>query len=194
MNTTVKIILGFVAGALVVCLLAGIAGLLLFRSASSTVVRTIQNDPAQAPAIIENIAEFDLPADFGEPYAKSLAGFNLLSYTGQDGHSHITFFQLPAGVHLDPEELERQFNQAIDTAPDPESRGRKSELIDQFPATIRGQETTLVLTEGLNSDGQTFRQFTAIFEGENGQTLVTFERPLATWDQAEAEAFFASIR
>jgi hypothetical protein len=71
---------------------------------------------------------------------------------------------------------------------------RKIEVVDQVPATIRGQETTLVVSEGMNHDSQPFRQITAIFPGDGGQAMVVFERPADQWDQAEVDTFIASIR
>jgi hypothetical protein len=192
MNNTAKIILGLVAGAVVLCLCVGVAGLILFRSAGSAIGQAFNTDANQVKNVSASIADYTLPEGFGSATTMQLAGFDLVSYTGDDGYSHIYFFQLPDGVQLDPAEMERKLKE--NTAEPGDGAVRKTEVVDQLPATIRGQETTLVVSEGVNRDGQPFRQVSAIFQGNDGQAMVLFERPAEQWDQAEADDFIASIR
>jgi hypothetical protein len=58
---------------------------------------------------------------------------------------------------------------------------------------IMGQEVELVTSEGTNHEGQADRQVSAIFQGNGGQAMVMFERPVESWDQAEVDGFLASI-
>jgi hypothetical protein len=52
----------------------------------------------------------------------------------------------------------------------------------------------MLVSEGMNHDNQTFRQVSGIFEGQNGPTMIVFERPVSQWDQAEVDNFLASIK
>ena len=158
---------------------------------SRTVSQSIQSDPVQVSEIGGTIAEYDLPAGFEDAYSKQVAGFDLVAYTGVDGHSHVYFFQLPQGVHVELDEIQRQLEQA---AGEPANIHVNSRVVDQFPATICGQPTTVVISEGTNSDGLAYRVASAVFQGKGGQALVVFERPTSSWDQAEVDAFLASIR
>jgi hypothetical protein len=100
------------------------------------------------------------------------------------------FFQLPAGVHVDQASLEQQFQQAAGrNAKD----WNKTEVVDQLPCSINGQDVMLTITEGVNHDGQTFRQATAMFQGKGGQAMVAYETPVSVWDQAKVDEFLASI-
>jgi hypothetical protein len=191
MSTTVKVILGIVAGGIFLCLLLGAAGLILFNWTSRTVGQVIQSDPVQVSEIGGMIAEYDLPAGFDDAYSKQVAGFDLVAYNGQDGHSHVYFFQLPQGVHVDMDEIQRQLDKA---ANEPTNIHVNSRVVDQFPATICGQQTSVVINEGTNSEGLTYRVASAVFQGKGGQAMVVFERPTSSWDQAEVDAFLASIR
>lgn len=191
MSTTVKVILGIIAGGIFLCLLLGAAGLILFSWTSRTVSQAVQSDPVQVSEIGGTIADYDLPAGFDDAYSKQVAGFDLVVYTSQDGHSHVYFFQLPQGVHVDMDEIQRRLEQA---AGEPSNIHMSSRVIDKIPATICGQQTTVVIGEGTNSDGQTYRTASAVFQGKGGQALVVFERPTSSWDQAEVDAFLASIR
>jgi hypothetical protein len=190
MNNTTKILIGVAAVLVVICLCGAVGALLFLRTASRAVDQTINTDPAKLSEVSATIADYTLPEGFQDGTALRLAGFSMVSYTGDDDQSHIYFFQLPAGVEVDQAEMERQFQSAA---------GRNygsgnSKVVDQIPATIRGQDTTLVVTEGSNSDGQTYRQVLGMFPGKGGQAMVAFERPTSSWDQAEVDAFIASIR
>jgi hypothetical protein len=106
MNNTAKIIIGLVAGAVVLCLCLGISGLFLFRATGWAVGEAFNTDANKVKDVSASIAEYTLPEGFGSATTMQIAGFDLVSYTGDDGHSHIYFFQLPAGVQLDPAEME----------------------------------------------------------------------------------------
>jgi hypothetical protein len=192
MNNTAKIIIGLVAGAVVLCLCLGVGGLVLFRSTRSVVGQVFNTEANKVENVSASIADYTLPDGFGSATTMQLAGFDMISYTGDDSHSHIYFFQLPAGVQLDPEEMERQFRQTAGEQGG--SAAREIEVVDRVSATIRGQETTLVVSEGVNWEGQTFRQVSGIFQGDGGQAFVVFERPVDQWDQAEVDDFIASIQ
>lgn len=191
MNIMVKIIAGLVASMILLCLMVGSAGMIFMQRVGVTVGQALQNDSSRVSETTETIAEYDLPADFGEAYVMQVAGFDLLTYTARDGHSHVYFIQLPRGMQVDLDEIERQINQV---AGEPKIADWQIKRVDQIPATIRGQQTILVVSEGINSEGQAFRQASAVFQGKNGQALVVFERPVNSWDQAEVDAFVASIR
>ncbi len=191
MNHTAKIFLGIIGGLIALCLIAVVAGFLLIRSAGSILAKMIETSPDKANAIASSIADYTLPGGFGSPYATRLVGYSVVTHTHTDGHSHVSFFQIPKGIRLDPVEMERQYRQS---APD-KNRSEKDriQVIDQAPGKINGQPVTLVISEGTNSDQQPFREVSAIFEGKGGQTLVVYEAPLSRWDQAEVDAFLTSI-
>ncbi len=191
MNKTTKIILGVTAGVVVVCLIVAAAGFLLARATGRALGSVLLTDANKVAEISGTIAEYTLPSGFGNGYASQVAGYTLVGYTGSDGHSHVYFFQLPAGVKVEQAEIERQLNQAVG---EPAISRRSSQVVSQTPATICGQQTNLVVSEGINSDNQPFRQVSALFQGKGGQAAVTFERPLSSWDQAEVDAFLRSIR
>lgn len=190
MNTTVKIIIGLIAGIFILCLLSATAGLLLFNTASKTVSQVIQTDQ-DVTQIAGEIADYDLPAGFGQAYATKVAGFSLVSYTGDDSYSHIFLFQLPAGVHVDQAEIERRFQQA---SGEPQDQFQKMKVVDRQTGTIRGQSVELVISEGTNHADMPYREVSGIFQGKQGQAAVMISGPIATWDQGMVDSFLASLR
>lgn len=188
MNT--KVILGLIAGVVIVCLCAAAGSVLLVRSTGVALGRTAQNGGDRVAEVSASIAGYDLPAGFAQGFATDVADFSLVSYTGDDQHSHIYFFQVPSYIHIDQSELERQFKE---TSGGEWQNWAKTEVVGTQPATICGQAVDLVVSEGTNRDGQTFRQVSGMFQGKGGKALVIFEAPVSSWDQAVVDKFLASI-
>jgi uncharacterized membrane protein len=190
MNRTTKIILGIVAGLIVVCSACAVAGILLFNISSRTVGRSIQSSSADITEVRVDIAEYDLPAGFREGYAMQVADFSTVAYTGEDGRSHIYFFQLPANLNLDEAQMWERMLQAQQNGNVP----AELKMVETKTGVIRGQEVELVVSEGNNHEGQSYRQVSGVFQGKGGQALVVFEAPVEAWDQATVDAFLGSIR
>jgi len=192
MNTLAKIVLGFVAVALILCLFSAVGGFLLLRSTGRAIANNIETEPSKANQVADSIAEYTVPAGFGNPYSVKLAGFSLVGYTGDDGHSHIYLVQVPAYLPLGQADIERQLRE---NAPEGSyDRTTRMEVIDQQKVTIRGQEVTLLVSEGTNHEGQAFRTVSGMFQGKGGRTLVNVSAPVDAWDQATVDSFLASIQ
>ncbi len=187
-----KIVLRIVIGMLLVCLVGGVAAFALAGSVARAFASEWQSNPTQVAAVASGIADYDQPTGFGNAFARQASGFSFVTYTGDDGHSHIYLFQLPAFIILDQAELERQAQQA--TQPRSHNRPPRMETVDRRQAIVRGQEITLTVREGVNSDGLAYREMSGMFQGKSGQALVTITGLIKTWDQAKADAFLASIR
>lgn len=191
MSKTPSIFLIIIGGLIVMCLIVVVGAFFLFGSARTVLKSTLKTDTDKTVEIAGSIAEFTIPAEFSEPYATRLVGFSMVQYNHSDGHSHISFFQIPRAIHIDEVEMERQFRQ---TEPRENRRGKVIiKLVDEVQATIMGQEVTLMISEGTNSDGEPYRECSGIFEGKGGQAMVIYEAPLSSWDQAEVDALLASI-
>lgn len=149
-----------------------------------------QADQRQVNKIAAKIADFNLPSGFSESFAAHLMGYSTVGYLGNDGHSHIYLFQLEAGKRIDQAELEKLLREA-----DPKAAPERTNyrVVGSQPAMIMGQDVELQVIDGSNHDGDTFRQVTGSFQGRGGPAVVVFERPLDSWNEAELNAFLASI-
>ncbi len=192
MSTLMKIILGLVAGIVVVCLIAAVAGVALFGLGGRVLANSLQTSPDQVALVGSAIADYSLPEGFDSAFAAHLAGFSVAGYNGSDAHSHIYLVQLPQSITLDEETIRRQLEQAVPA--DQYSRPEQMVVVEQRTTSIRGQDVTAVISEGTNHDGQSFRELSALFEGKNGQALVSISAPSDRWDQAMVDDFLASIR
>ncbi|MEP7355748.1 MAG: hypothetical protein ABI847_00750 [Anaerolineales bacterium] len=192
MNSTLKVILGVVGGALLTCVAIAVLGLVFFGTITRAVLRNTQAKPGEAEQIAQEIADFTLPDGYSAAMASRIAHFELVGYNGPDGHSHIYLFQLPPAIHVDQVQLERQFQ---DTTGNPsQTSGRAMTVIEEQAVTIRGEATTLVISEGTNGAGELYRSANTAFWGKDGQALLSFSGLTSDWDQTMIDAFIASVR
>jgi hypothetical protein len=175
----------------VLCGCAAIAGITFFRYTGNQIEETLNQGPAEVKRVGEEIAAYDVPDDFTEAYSTSIAGYTMIGYNSTDGHSHIFFFQMPEGVTIEGDSLREKFNEAFPTTT---TSAGKTVVVETKTGTIRGQEVTLVVIEGTNGEGQPYREISAAFEGNGGQAMVIFSRPVSAWDQAEVDDFLAGIQ
>lgn len=190
MNRTAKIILGVVAGITIMCMICGVTGILMFRASGRAVERSFQSSSASAGTIADGIAEYELPVGYGDEFGMQVADFAMVGYTGADKNSHIFFFQMPAYVKLDEAEIRNRMKEAQVSGDLPE----ELRVVDYQTGVIRGQEIELVVSEGVNHEGQTYRQVSGAFQGRGGQAMVLVSGPVESWDQEMVDEFIASIR
>lgn len=135
------------------------------------------------------IADFDLPAGYTFEFSTSMMGYTVAAYKGQNGPSHLYLIQ--SEQESDGEGLAKMLAQLVPGAGDPDSG---LTVIENRPATIRGHEVTLIVSEGVNSEGVPYRQVTAAFEGKGGAALLVFSESVDAWDQNVIDEFLTSIR
>jgi hypothetical protein len=204
MSSNTKIILGIVVGLLVIlclcaCATASIAGW-FFRNSSVNVSPSriataadaaIQINPSQADASGQQIAAFTLPEGWRSEYAIKAGNFRLVGYAPATGTGHIMLAQIPETERADVAKLEREMRSLAASHGYHWSQGEMT-VVERRPITIRDQATELIISEGRGSSGA-WRQAMAYFRGDRGLTLVIFGMPQDSYDEAAADAFFASI-
>ena len=135
------------------------------------------------------IADFDLPAGYTFEFSTSMLGYTVAAYKGPNGPSHLYLIQSEQAS--DGDELAKMLVQLVPGAGGPDS---DMTVIENRPATIRGQDVTLIVSEGFNSENVPYRQVTAAFDGKGGPALLVFSETLGAWDQETVDKFLASIR
>ncbi|MDD5467574.1 MAG: hypothetical protein PHS96_07190 [Anaerolineales bacterium] len=134
------------------------------------------------------IADFDLPAGYNAEFSASLSGYTAASFRPDNGNSHLYLIQSEKGA--DGEKLTQMLAQLAPGSTDPQTR---MTVIETRPITVRGQEATLIISEGVNSEGETYRQVTVAFQGKGGPALLVLSEPVESWNQESVDAFLASI-
>jgi len=183
-----QIALILIGAVMVMCLLLVAGGCVGMRTVAYAVTRVVDSDPITVSEVSDSIVDYVVPAGFGDGYVAQMAGYSLVSYRAVDDHSHIYLIQAPPTLKLDRATLEQQANQTVGS-----NGWNDVAIIERQPCQIRGEETTLVISEGINHDGDRYRSASAVFVGNEGLALVSISGPSATWDQAMVETFIASL-
>lgn len=193
MDRTTKIILATAAVAAVLLVCGAIVVGLGVGGVISLVGRNFETNPAQVTTIAADIADFDLPSGYKPTFGMSIAGFKLASYDPGDDYSHIWLMQAPTGTELEGTELEREFQRMSERGP-VVAQSKNLQQIKSEQIKLRGQEVTLITSEGTNRDGATYRQCAAYFNGKGGPAMVIVEQPTARWNEEQVSRFLTSIR
>ncbi len=186
MSRTTKIILGVLAGVLVLCLCVGIGGFLLMGRLVSNSVSTSSGDAA---ATARQITDYTLPAGWSEETAVHLMGVSMVIIRAGSSRSVATLMQLPASSQGSEALFEQQMRQAAGA----NLPGQMAE-VGQRQATLRGQPVTLTISEGKDASGLTYRQLMGSFQGKGGTALLMIAGPVSEWNQSSIDSFLASMR
>ena len=146
-----------------------------------------------AAAQAGEIADFTVPAGFTPEFGMNVADVLMLGYNHSDERSHIFLMQAPESANITAEEMEQQLRESLASAQGQD----RPEIVDreEVPLTILGQDVTGIVGTGTDStENEGYRVLTVPFIGKGGPAVLIFERPEASWDQAEVDAFIASFQ
>jgi hypothetical protein len=149
---------------------------------------SFNTESEQVTSAASDIADFDLPADYTADFSAEMMGYTVAAYHPGDGHSHLYLIQ--SADEADGEKLASMLEEVVSGSSDPQTR---MTVIETRPVTVSGEETTLVISEGTNGEGEAYRQASVAFQGQGGPALLVLSEPTSRWDQAVVDAFLASI-
>jgi hypothetical protein len=147
------------------------------------------DDPQLTQETAAEISDFDLPPGYEPEFSTKMLGYTLVTYKGESDPSHLYLIQ--SEKESDGEELAKMLAQLSPGSSDPNTR---MTVVENRPATVLGQEVTLIISEGVNSENLSYRQISVAFEGKGGPALLLFSETIENWDQAAVDEFLASIR
>ena len=198
MDKTTKTVLIIIGSLLLVCacgaaVILGTGAWSLGKLVNWADQNTTEN-PQEVTQIAADIASFQVPEGFTTQFGMRLGSFSMVQYMTRDKRTIIFVTQFPAGTSINPDEMMRQIQQ---NSRNPQSVWYNTDttLVEQKPVTIRGEETTLSISEGTTEQGVLYRMANAIFQGDGeGPTLFMIVGPADQWDAQLAKEFIASIK
>lgn len=149
----------------------------------------INGNSEDVSSTASDIAEFDLPAGYTPEFSATLGAYTVAAYSPGDGHSHLYLVQ--SENENDSAELEKMLAELV---PGSSDRNTRMTVVENRPATIREKDATLVISDGVNHEGATYRQITVSFQGKGGPALLVLSEPTERWDQSMVDTLIASIR
>lgn len=194
MSRNAKIAIGAFGGLLLLCMCACVgAFVLLPRVAGPILEQSFSEDPAVAQEAAGEIATFDLPPGYEGAFSMNMLGFNLAAFSTDTGEPVIMLMQFPGSAQLDSQEMEEQMRSAMDQQFSNDSI--QLQEVGSETVTIRGEETTLVIREGMDEENQVaMRQVSGTFQGNGGPAMLMIVGPVDLWDESQIDAFIDSIR
>jgi hypothetical protein len=162
-------------------------GLVLGACAGLSLVFT--DNPDEMVAAAEGIADLTLPAGFQPEFTASAMDYTVVSYSsGQEG---VHLYLLQSTRADDAGMLEEALAEAAPGVYDPQTR---LTVLERQTVTVRGQEAALVISDGINGEGQAYRQGAVSFEGRGGPALLIYIAPVESWDRLVVNDLVVSIR
>lgn len=188
MSRNTKILL-VIVGALVVICLGSCAVIAVFLPRLMS--NTFTPNPANARKIASEIADYTLPADYQEQIGMDLFVEKLVMIARPDQRG-MTFTLLQVSTpNVNRDQVVRQMQEAFQQQFQRQSGAMRE--VAQEPITVRGQETTLVISESETGTNR-MRQAVTVFNGKNGLVMVMAMSDTSAWDIELLRSFLASIR
>lgn len=190
MDKQLKVALGVIAGALVVCIGASVGVYLVGRR---LVVPTSTTDPEQAARIGHQIVDYVLPPGYREMQASNAWGYKMVMISAGTNITYgmmITLVEFPTWMGRGREGWPGQ----IETADEVEDDLDLGTVTTQT-VTIRGRPVTFYVSEGAEPGDMDYRQAWCSFSGRGGSTVMVMVGGVKdAWDQPALDSFLASIR
>ena len=197
MDKTTKTVLIVIGSLLVLCVCGSATlfatGLWTFSRVANAVEQSVDVKPEEAVRVGGEIADYEVPEGFGSPVSFHMGDMTMIRYRTQDDMSYILLAQFPEGTSINVEEMLRRMEEGT-SDPDNVWYSTDTKIIEQKAVTIRGQETTLNISEGINLDRHDYRYATAKFEGRSGPALVIVATPVEIWNMELVEDFISTIQ
>ncbi len=134
------------------------------------------------------IAKFDLPEGFKPELSVNFKEYTMVSYKSGNGGTHLYFIQ--ASNPVESEILSQQVDKFVSNTINFENR---TVVLESRPVVVRGKENTLVLSEGINGNGKTYRQAMVAFDGIGGPAMLIFSAPTNIWNLDNLNTLIGSI-
>lgn len=194
MSRTTKILL--IIGAIAAIGCCAVFGVFIY--AGQKLAKNVNVDPAGAKKTASEIADYQLPDGYSEQMGMAMFGMKMALFGQGDLKSNqgktmtLALIELPVG-----DKGADEASAAIKDSASQQMGGRlkDAKTVETKDVTIRGETTTLTVTEGSGAGGVTMRQATAVFKAKSGQpAMVMAMGPADAWDDAALDAFVASLK
>jgi hypothetical protein len=152
---------------------------------------SITNNAEKVTAAAAKIADMTLPAGYAPDFTGSMMGYAVASFRPSNGDDASHLFLVQSEKEADGEKLAQAL---ADLAPGSGDVKGRMTVLENRAVTVRGQQTTLVISEGANSKGAAYRQAVVAFRGKGGPAMLVFSEPVTRWHAATLDALIASVR
>jgi len=191
MSESKKLLIGFGIIIVICCCTAGIA-FFAFRLFGNRMESAVKGNPTSVAKAKEDIADFDIPAGY-KPMSFNFLTYNMITLNPETSGSGMTIMlmQYTGVVSGSSEQMEEQLRRTI--AQQNNQPGTSMTIVDTHEEVIRGQTVTVTVSEG-RYQSFTMRQWSTVFKGNKGPTILMIQGIAETWDGQLLDDFIKSIK
>lgn len=191
MSKNTKIIIGVIAGVLVLCMIAcgvGVVALGWFgnRVVNSSVIEGEESGTTQA-----EIAEISMPERFTAGGGVSLLGMKMVVYESSKPNEVAVLMQMPVQSEINEDTI-RQLQEGMSRSSNRNFTNMKT--IETREVVVRGEPGQVIIQEGTDDQGNKYRLMLTAFQGQSGIAMLMIGAPSADYNQAEYDTIVESIR
>ncbi len=190
MNESKKLLIGFGVVLALCCCTAGISYFTL-REFGNRMEKAVNGDPTSIARVQVEIAEFDIPPGY-KPFAINMFNYDMVTLTPDSSNSGMTIIlmQYTGLVSGNSEQMEERLRRTV--AQQNNQPGASMQVVETQERVIREQTVTVTISEG---QYQTFtmRQWSTVFEGNKGPTILMVQGVVEAWDNQLLDDFIKSI-
>jgi hypothetical protein len=181
--------IGFVAiGALCCCM--AVAAIFGGRLYADRMTNMVKGEPTSIAEIQSRIVEFDTPPGYSVS-AIPMFVYDMIMITPDEIQGPmILLMQYSTLREGDQEQVAESLREAAENQ---SSQGIPYQEVGSFEVVIRGETSTVIVSEG-DMDGYVIRRWMTVFGGNNGPVILMIQGSDNSWDEDMLRDFIASIR
>jgi hypothetical protein len=167
------------------------------RMAENFMENAIVENPAEASAIADEIADFTLPSGYSAEMAMGFAGIRMVvigpENFGKSQGMIIMLMEYPAAFAGNPEDMKQQMEDSLAQQSGIRARNMSEVYIEEV--VINGEKVELAVTEGTDDTGNDIRQIIGLFESKSGApAMLMMMGDPNSWDTEAYNSFIQSMQ
>jgi hypothetical protein len=148
--------------------------------------------PERVEAIARGVADITLPEGYSLQWGASALGYSAVSIDTGAPRGHIFLVKMP---HYMRNDIDRALDGvSLVTGVRGYDKWSRTRVTGEAAAVVGGVLGPVVVSEGQNSDGGTYIEWTTVFERDGHPTAVVISSPAEQWDEETARSFLAEVR
>lgn len=194
MSTNTKRLLAITClGAFLCVVIGGIASVAGLGVLGNKMAQGIATQPATVEAMANEFIHYQLPPGYIEKAGMDLFVYKMIFIGSSDPSvdKPMIFLGHFTSSGVSPEQMSQQMSQSVQQQSG--TSGLSMKVVETRQVTINGQAATLTVSEGADSAGVALRQWVTAFPGKTGTVILLIQGSPDGWDDAELNAFLASI-
>jgi hypothetical protein len=192
MSKQTKIIIGVVAGVLVLCLAICVVGIIFVNMMGKNIVADAQPDPAKAAQTASEIADFTPLDGYQAITDMKILGYTVVVYSNGNSDSEVLILMEMAMLTEINESTIKQMQQAVERQSGQSSNNMR--VVESRDLTIRDKPARMIVQEGTSSETSVaLRQLMVAFQGKGGVCMLMLTVPADQWDQESIDRMVESI-